>query len=200
VPLDRVRLTAAKSSLGRHRKLCLARPQGSDSTSTLEDGLRLARPKGSDSTSTSEYGLRLARPQGSDSTSTSDDGLRLARPQGSDSASTSDDGLCLARPQGSDSASTSEESPPRPTSGSDRPRRRGVHHYPTPSWLRLRGTRPTSHLARPGKQVMMAPRVLRDDGGSQPLTEARRRQQRLDSPDSCASTGLKRSSDGHDIT
>jgi hypothetical protein len=52
----------------------------------------------------------------------------------------------------------------------------------------------------PVKQVMMAPRVLHDDGGSQPLTEARRRQQGSDSPDSCASTGLKHSSDGHDIT
>ena len=52
----------------------------------------------------------------------------------------------------------------------------------------------------PVKQIMMAPRVLHDDGGSQPLTEARRRQQGSDSPDSCASTGLKRSSDGHDIT
>jgi hypothetical protein len=52
----------------------------------------------------------------------------------------------------------------------------------------------------PVKQVMMAPRVLHDDGGSQPLTEARRRQQGSDSPDSCTSTGLKRSSDGHDIT
>jgi hypothetical protein len=47
---------------------------------------------------------------------------------------------------------------------------------------------------------MMAPRVLHDDGGSQPLTEARRRQQGPDSPDSCAPTRLKRSSDGHDIT
>jgi hypothetical protein len=52
----------------------------------------------------------------------------------------------------------------------------------------------------PVKQVMMAPRVLHDDDGSQPLTEARRRQQGSDSPDSCTSTGLKRSSDGHDIT
>jgi hypothetical protein len=86
MPLDRVRLIAAKSSLGRHRK------------------------------------LRLARPQGSDSALTSEDGLCLARPQGSDSASTSENGLRLARPQGSDSDSTSEESPPRPTSGSDRPR------------------------------------------------------------------------------
>jgi hypothetical protein len=47
---------------------------------------------------------------------------------------------------------------------------------------------------------MMAPRVLHDDDGSQPLTEARRRQQGLDSPDSCPSARLQRSSDGHDIT
>jgi hypothetical protein len=119
-----VRLTAAKFSLGRHRKLRLARPQGSDSASTSEDGLRLARPQGSDSASTSEDGLCLARPQGSDSASTSEDELRLARPQGSNSVSTSDDGLRLARPSGPDS--TSEEPPPRPTSGSDRPRHRGA--------------------------------------------------------------------------
>jgi hypothetical protein len=47
---------------------------------------------------------------------------------------------------------------------------------------------------------MMAPRVLHDNGGSQPLTKARRRQQGLDSPDSCPSARLQRSSDGHDIT
>jgi hypothetical protein len=46
----------------------------------------------------------------------------------------------------------------------------------------------------------MAPRVLHDDGGSQSLTEARRRQQGSDSPDSCTSMRLKRSSDDHDIT
>jgi hypothetical protein len=64
VPLDRVRLTAAKSGFGRHRKLRLARPpglgpclglgrqtpprptQGSDSASAPEDDeLRLARPR-----------------------------------------------------------------------------------------------------------------------------------------------------------
>jgi hypothetical protein len=33
-----------------------------------------------------------------------------------------------------------------------------------------------------------------------PLTEARGRQQGLDSPDSCPSAGLQRSSDGHDTT
>jgi hypothetical protein len=47
---------------------------------------------------------------------------------------------------------------------------------------------------------MMAPHVLHDDGGSQPLTEARRRQQGSDSSDSCTSTGPKHSSDDHDIT
>jgi hypothetical protein len=52
----------------------------------------------------------------------------------------------------------------------------------------------------PVKQVMMAPRVLHDDGSSQPPTEARIRQQGPDSSDSCAPIGLKRSSDGHDIT
>jgi hypothetical protein len=47
---------------------------------------------------------------------------------------------------------------------------------------------------------MMTPRVLHDDGGSQPLTEARRRQQGPDSPDSYASVRFKHSSDSHDIT
>jgi hypothetical protein len=47
---------------------------------------------------------------------------------------------------------------------------------------------------------MMAPRVLHDDGSSQPLTEARKRQQGLDSPDNCPSARLQCSSDGHDIT
>jgi hypothetical protein len=52
----------------------------------------------------------------------------------------------------------------------------------------------------PVKQVMMAPRVLHDNSGSKPPTEARIRQQGSDSPDSCASTGLKHSSNGHDAT
>jgi hypothetical protein len=97
VPLDRVRLTAAKSGLGRHRKLRLARPQGSDSASAPEDDeLCLARPQGSDSASAPEDDeLRLARPQGSDSALASADGLRLARPKGSDSTSTSKDRLDL---------------------------------------------------------------------------------------------------------
>jgi hypothetical protein len=53
--------------------------------------------------------------------------------------------------------------------------------------------------AHPDKQIMMAPHVLHDDGGSQPLTEARRLQQGLDNPDSCPSARLQRSSNDHDI-
>jgi hypothetical protein len=156
MPLDRVRLTAAKSGLGRYRKLHLARPQGSAPVSASEDGLRLARPQGSDSASTSDDGLRLSRPQGSDSalapeddelrlaraqgsdsaSAPEDDELRLARAQGSDSALASDDDLCLARPgartrprprpRKTDSTSTSEETPPRPTQGLDQPRHMGA--------------------------------------------------------------------------
>jgi hypothetical protein len=110
VPLDRVRLTVAKSGLGHHRELRLARPQGSDSGSAPEDDeLCLARPQGSDSGSAPEDDeLRLARPQGSDSGSAlEDDELRPT--QGSDSALASADGLRLARPRGSDSTSASED-------------------------------------------------------------------------------------------
>jgi hypothetical protein len=134
--------------------------------------------QGSGSASTSEDGLRLTRPQGSDSASTPEDGLCLTRPQGSDSASTPEDGLRLARPQGSDSASTSEESPPRPTSGSDRPCHRGaIITLPLASSGYGEQDRRPIWLA-PVKQVMMAPRVLHDDDGSQPLTSARIRQPR----------------------
>jgi hypothetical protein len=160
-----VRLTTAKSGLRHHRKLHLARPQGSGSTSTTEDDIRLARPQGSGSTSTTEDDLRLARPQGSDSTSTSDDGLRLARPWARTDHVAG--GHIITLPLASSGYG-----------GQDR----------RPIWLVLL------------KQVMMAPRVLHDDGGSQPPTEARRRQQGLDSSDSCAPTGLKCSSDGHGVT
>jgi hypothetical protein len=108
VPLDRVRLTAAKSGLERHRKLRLARPQGSDSGSAPEDDeLRLAQPQGSDSGLAPEDDeLCLARPQGSDSGSApEDDELRLARPQGSDSTSASEDRLDLDLDLGGASAS-----------------------------------------------------------------------------------------------
>jgi hypothetical protein len=47
---------------------------------------------------------------------------------------------------------------------------------------------------------MMAPRTLYDDGGSQPPYGSKRTQQGLNSPDSCPSARLQRSSDGHDTT
>jgi hypothetical protein len=109
-----VRLTAAKSGLERHRKLRLARPQGSETGSAPEDDeLRFARPQGSDTGSAPEDDeLRFARPQGSDTGSApEDDELRFARPQGSDSDSAlaSADGLRLVLPGGSDSTSTLED-------------------------------------------------------------------------------------------
>jgi hypothetical protein len=110
----------AKSSLGRHRKLRLARPQGSDSGSAPEDNeLRLARSQGSDSGSAPEDDeLRLARPQGSDSALASADGLHLARPRGSDSISASEDRLDLggasASPNPGLGPTTSQEAPSLP--------------------------------------------------------------------------------------
>jgi hypothetical protein len=120
VPLDRVRLTAAKFGLGSHRQLRLARPQGSDSAPE-DDELHLARPQGSDSASALEDDeLRLARPQGSDSALASADGLRLARPKGSESTSTSEDRLDLdlggasASPYPGLGPTTSQEGPSLP--------------------------------------------------------------------------------------
>jgi hypothetical protein len=145
----------------------------------------------------------------------SEDGLRLARPPGSDSTSTSGrwspprptPGLGLNL----DLRTTVSTSPDPRARTQPRPRR--SHHLARADHA-TRGAIITLPLASPGygeqdrrpiwlapvKQVMMAPRVLHDNGGSQPLTEARRRQQGSDSPDSYASTGLKRSSDGHDAT
>jgi hypothetical protein len=53
----------------------------------------------------------------------------------------------------------------QPRARTDRVNRKR-HDYPTPSWLRLRGTRPASHQARSTILVMMAPRMPCDDGGS----------------------------------
>ena len=132
------------------------------------------------------------------------------RPQTTVSASPDPRARTQPRPRTTVSASADPRARTQP-----RPRRN--HRFARP-WARAdhatRGAIITLPLASPGygeqdrrpiwlapvKQVMMAPRVLHDDGGSQPPTEARRRQQGPDSPDSCASTGLKRSFDGHDIT
>jgi hypothetical protein len=105
VPSARMRLTTAKFSLRRNRKLRLAQPWASASGG----GLRLARPQGSAPASASEGGLRLARPQGSVSTSTSggiasspDPGLGLRR------------SLRLARPWAWTNRATEDASLPYP--------------------------------------------------------------------------------------
>jgi hypothetical protein len=81
------------------------------------------------------------------------------------------------------STSTSKEPPPRPTQGSDRPcRRRAIIALPLDSSGYGEQDRRPIWLA-PAKQIMMAPRVLHDDDGSQPPygskeTSARTRQPR----------------------
>jgi hypothetical protein len=111
--------------------------------------------------------------------------------QGSDSASTpEDDELRLARPGAqtrpqpwkTDSTSTSEEPPPRPTQGSDRPRHRGgIITLPLASSGYGGQDRRPIWLA-PVKLVMMAPRVLHDDGGSQPPYESKETSARTRQP------------------
>jgi hypothetical protein len=97
-----VRLTAAEAGFGRHRKLRLARPQGSDAGSAPEDGeLRSARPRArtraqpqkTANSAPPDLGLGLGlspgrrrtplRPtQGLDSSSAPEDGeLRSSRPR-----------------------------------------------------------------------------------------------------------------------
>jgi hypothetical protein len=108
------------SSLGRNRKLCLARPHAP----TLGGGLRLARPHAP----ASGGGLRLARPL--DSASTLVSGGITSSP---------DPGLGHKR-------SLRLDRPWARTNRADR----GYIISPTPSLLRLQGTRPASHLAYPG--------------------------------------------------
>jgi hypothetical protein len=127
VPTTRARPTTVEFSLGRNRKLRLARPQGSASGGNL----------------------------------------RLARLQGSASASASGENLRLARPQGLASASASEESPPRPTSGSDQPRHKGCIITLLLASSDYEGTRPASHPTYPGNRRWWFPACNHDVGGSQ---------------------------------
>jgi hypothetical protein len=188
-----MRPTAAKSSLGHHRKLCLARPQGLDSTSTLEDGLRLAYlDSRRRSPPRPSLGLGLNLDSGRRSPPRPTPGLGLHLDLGRRSPPRPTPGLGLHLDLGGVTASPDLGLGPTTTQGA-------IITLPLASSGYGEQDRRPIWLA-PLKQVMMAPRVLHDDGGSQPLTEARRRQQGSDSPDSCASTGLKRSSDGHDIT
>jgi hypothetical protein len=158
-------------------ELRFARPQGPDSGSAPEDNeLRFARPQGSDSGSAQEDDeLCFARPQGSDSGSApKDDELRFTRPQGSDSALASADGLRLVQPGGSDS--TLEDRLDLDLGGASTSPNLG--HGPTTSTGGAIITLPRTDSGY-GEQdrrpiwlaplrVMMAPRMPRDDGGSQP--------------------------------
>jgi hypothetical protein len=69
----------------------------------------------------------------------------------------------------------------------------GVHHYPNPSQLRLRGN-------KTGVPSRLAPVTSNDGSPRASMTTVALNpvQKQGDSPDSCASTGLKRSSDGYD--
>jgi hypothetical protein len=200
VPPARVRLTVAKSSLGRHRNLRLARPQGSDSTSPPKDSLRLARPQGSDSTlprttvSTSLDPRARTQPQLRKTVSALPDprARTQSRPQTTVSASPDPRARTQPRPQRSHRLA-------RPRARTDHVVGGYIITLPLASSGYGEQDRRPIWLASV-KQVMMAPRVLHDDDCSQPPTEARIRQQGSDSLDSCTSTGLKRSSDGHDAT
>jgi hypothetical protein len=176
------------------RRTPLRLTQGSDSGSAAEDGeLRSARPRA----------RTWAQPRKTANSAPPDPGLGIGlSPRRRRTPLRLTPGLGL-------SPGFSRWSPPRPTQGlglnlghgretRPRPRRslhiaqararadqvnRRRHHYPTPSWLRLREIRPASHLARSARQAMMAPRTLCDDGGSQPpygskRTSARTRQPR----------------------
>jgi hypothetical protein len=139
------------------RRTPLRPTQGSDSGSAPEDNE-----------------LRFARPQGSDSALAPADGLRLARPRDSNSTSAAEDRLDLDL----GGASTSPNLGRRPATSTGG----AIITLPqADSGYRKQDRRPI-WLAPPDK-VMMAPRTLYDDGGSQPpygskRTSARTRQPR----------------------
>jgi hypothetical protein len=192
VPLDRVRLTAAKSGLRRHRKLRLARPRARTRAQPRKT-MNYASPDPG-------LGLRLSpgrrrtppRPtQGSDSGSVpEDDKLRLARPRArtraqprkTTNSALPDPGLGLGLSPG-------RQTRPRPRRSLRLalPRARTDHvtggaiiTLPLANSGYGEQDRRPIWLA-PVKQTMMAPRMLHDDDSSQPSdgskeTSARTRQ------------------------
>jgi hypothetical protein len=134
-----VRLTAAKAGLGRHRKLRLAQPQGSDSGSAPKDGeLRSARPRArtraqppkTANSAPPDLGLGLGLSPGRRRTT-------LRPTQGSDSGSAPEDGeLRSARPRARTRAQprkTTNSAPPDPGLGLGlSPGRRRTPPRPTP--------------------------------------------------------------------
>jgi hypothetical protein len=197
-----VRLTAAESSLRRHRKLRLARPWASASgeVSASPDPRARPPPRPRKMDSASSDPRARPRPRHRKVVSASPDPRAQPQPRPRKVVSASPDPR--ARPQPRPRA----ESRPRTTAtsasggvsaspdlglGPTTPQ--GVHHYPTLSQLRLRGNKTgvPSRLA-PVTSNDGSPRASMTTVALSPL-----RKQGPDSPDSCASTGLKRSSDGH---
>jgi hypothetical protein len=130
--------------------------------------------------------------QGSDSgLAPEDDELRFARPQGSDSALASADDLRLARPRGSDSTSASEDrldldlggasTSPNLGRGPATSTRGAITTLPQADSGYGKQDRRPIWLALPEK-VMMAPRTLYDDGGSQPPYGSKRTSARTRHP------------------
>jgi hypothetical protein len=119
VPLDRVRLTAAKSGLRRHRKLCLARPRArtraqpwkTTNSASPDPGLGLEprrrrtppRPTQGSGSAPEDNELRLARHRA----------RTRARPRKTTNSASPDPGLGLGLSPGR------RRTPPRPTQGSD---------------------------------------------------------------------------------
>jgi hypothetical protein len=131
--------------------------------------------------------LRFARPQGSDSALASADGLRLARPRGSDSTSASEDRLDLNL-GGASTSPNLGRGPATSTRGAIITLPQADSGYgkqdQRPIWL------------APTDKVMMAPRTLCDDGGSQPPYGSKRTSARTRQPQQLsfrqASTLLRR--------
>jgi hypothetical protein len=166
VPLDRVRLTAAKSSLGRHRKLRLARLQGSAPVSASEDGLRFARPQGSDSTTTqkttdsaSPDPRAQTQPRLRKMVSASPDPRARAQPQRWTTNSASPDPRARTQPRPRETVSAS----PDPGLGLDLDLGRQTRPRP---WRSLRLARPraqTDHVA--GGAIITRPLASSGYGG-----------------------------------
>jgi hypothetical protein len=141
VPLDRVRLTAAKSGLGRHRKLRLARPRARTR----------ARPRKMTNSASPDPGLGLGLGLSRRSPSCPTQGLGLNLDLGRQTRPRPRRSLRLALPRARTDHVTGGAiiTLPLASSGYGEQDRR-------PIWL------------APVKQIMMTPLVLRDDGGSQP--------------------------------
>jgi hypothetical protein len=218
VPPARVRLTADKSSLGRigssaspdPRARTQPRPRKTVSTSPNPRARTQPRPRKTVSASPDPKAQTQPRPR--KTVSALPDPRARTQPRPRKTVSASPDPMAWTQPRPRKTVSASPDprarTQPRPRRSLRlaRPWARADHvaggyiiSLPLASSGYGEQDRRPIWLA-PVKQVMMTPRVLHDDDDSQPPTEARRRQQGPDSPDSCASTGFKRSSDGHDIT